>query len=108
SIVVFDRIRENVGLYPGMTFRDVVNQSLNESVMRSLGTSFTTGVVILAMLLFGGATLRDFLLVLMVGVVVGTYSSLFVAAQTVVFLDEGGIRGIFRRNRESATQAEAA
>ncbi|MBT3943590.1 MAG: protein translocase subunit SecF [Chloroflexi bacterium] len=96
TIVVFDRIRENVRLGTGRSFRAVVNQSLNESIMRSLSTSFTTALVIVAMLLFGGETLRDFLLVLLAGVVVGTYSSIFIAAQALVFWEE---RGLFGRRK---------
>ena len=84
TIVIFDRIRENVTLAPGRDFRSTVNLSISESVTRSLGTSITTVTVILAMLLFGGATLRDFLIVLLLGVVIGTYSSIFVAAQVLV------------------------
>ena len=84
TIVIFDRIRENVTLAPGREFRSTVNLSISESVTRSLGTSITTVTVILAMLLFGGATLRDFLIVLLLGVVIGTYSSIFVAAQVLV------------------------
>ncbi|MEE8046080.1 MAG: protein translocase subunit SecF, partial [Dehalococcoidia bacterium] len=79
-----DRIRENVTLAPGREFRSTVNLAINESVTRSLGTSITTMTVILAMLLFGGASLRDFLIVLLAGVIVGTYSSIFVAAQLLV------------------------
>ena len=84
TIVIFDRIRENVTLAPGREFRNTVNLSINESITRSLGTSITTVTVILAMLLFGGASLRDFLIVLLLGVLVGTYSSIFVAAQILV------------------------
>jgi preprotein translocase subunit SecF len=84
TIVIFDRIRENVTLAPGREFRSTVNLSINESVTRSLGTSITTMTVILAMLLFGGASLRDFLIVLLAGVMIGTYSSIFVAAQVLV------------------------
>jgi preprotein translocase subunit SecF len=84
TIVIFDRIRENVTLAPGREFRTTVNISINESVTRSLGTSITTTTVILAMLLFGGASLRDFLIVLLAGVMIGTYSSIFVAAQVLV------------------------
>ena len=97
TIVVFDRIRENVRVGGGRSFRAVVNQSLNESIMRSLSTSFTTALVIIAMLLFGGETLRDFLLVLLAGVLVGTYSSIFIAAQALVFWEE---RRLFRRRKE--------
>ena len=84
TIVIFDRIRENVTLAPGREFRNTVNISINESITRSLGTSITTVTVIMAMLLFGGASLRDFLIVLLLGVLVGTYSSMFVAAQVLV------------------------
>jgi preprotein translocase subunit SecF len=84
TIVIFDRIRENVTLAPGREFQTTVNISINESVTRSLGTSITTTTVILAMLLFGGASLRDFLIVLLAGVMIGTYSSIFVAAQVLV------------------------
>jgi preprotein translocase subunit SecF len=84
TIVIFDRIRENVTLAPARDFRATVNLSINESVTRSLGTSITTTTVILAMLLFGGASLRDFLIVLLAGVIIGTYSSIFVAAQVLV------------------------
>ncbi|MDE0591662.1 MAG: protein translocase subunit SecF, partial [Dehalococcoidia bacterium] len=84
TIVIFDRIRENVTLAPGRELRSTVNISINESITRSLGTSITTITVILAMLLFGGASLRDFLIVLLLGVLVGTYSSMFVAAQILV------------------------
>ena len=88
TIVIFDRIRENVTLAPGRDFRSTVNLSINESVTRSLGTSITTITVILAMLLFGGASLRDFLIVLLAGVIVGTYSSIFVAAQVLVLWEK--------------------
>jgi preprotein translocase subunit SecF len=84
TIVIFDRIRENVTLAPGREFRTTVNLSINESITRSLGTSITTMTVVIAMLLFGGASLRDFLIVLLAGVLVGTYSSIFVAAQVLV------------------------
>ncbi|NQW21731.1 MAG: protein translocase subunit SecF [Chloroflexi bacterium] len=84
TIVIFDRIRENVTLAPGREFRSTVNLSINESITRSLGTSITTLTVISAMLLFGGASLRDFLIVLLLGVLVGTYSSIFIAAQILV------------------------
>ena len=88
TIVIFDRIRENVTLAPGRDFRSTVNLSINESIARSLGTSITTITVILAMLLFGGASLRDFLIVLLAGVLVGTYSSIFIAAQVLVLWDK--------------------
>ena len=88
TIVIFARIRENVTLAPGREFRSTVNLSINESVTRSLGTSITTMTVIVAMLQFGGATLRDFLIVLLLGVLIGTYSSIFIAAQVLVLWEK--------------------
>ncbi len=90
TIVIFDRIRENVTLAPAREFRSTVNLSINESITRSLGTSLTTMTVIVAMLLFGGASLRDFLIVLLTGVIVGTYSSIFIAAQVLVLWERRG------------------
>jgi preprotein translocase subunit SecF len=89
TIVIFDRVRENALLTPNRSMRSTVNLALNETMTRSLATSFTTGLVVLAMLLFGGETLRDFLIVLLTAVVVGTYSSIFVAAPLLVWWEEG-------------------
>ena len=89
TIVVFDRIRENQLRLPNRVFSETVNLAINESIGRSLNTSVTTSLVILAMLLFGGTSLRDFLLVLLLGVIIGTYSSIFIAAQFLVFWEEG-------------------
>ena len=91
TIVIFDRVRENVSLAPNRAFRTNVNISINESITRSIGTSVTTVTVILAILLFGGVSLRDFLYVLLSGVIVGTYSSIFIAAQILVAWDSRGI-----------------
>ena len=96
TIVIFDRVRENVLLVPSRDFRITVNASIRESIIRSLGTSITTGTVIMAMLLFGGQSLRDFLIVLLLGVIVGTYSSVFIAAQVLVSWDEGALRRFTR------------
>jgi preprotein translocase subunit SecF len=107
TIVVFDRIRENVTLAPGRPFRSTVNLSINETIVRSLATSITTMIVILAMLLFGGASLRDFLLVLLTGVAVGTYSSIFIAAQVLVAWESGELSRFMPRRPRRAT-AESA
>ena len=79
-------------LVPSRDFRMTVNASIRESIIRSLGTSITTATVIMAMLLFGGQSLRDFLIVLLLGVIVGTYSSIFIAAQVLVSWDEGALQ----------------
>ena len=97
TIVIFDRIRENVILVPSREFRTTVNASIRESIIRSLGTSLTTGTVIMAMLLFGGESLRDFLIVLLLGVIIGTYSSIFIASQTLVAWSEGNFGRWLRR-----------
>jgi len=79
TVVVFDRIRENIMRRIGFDFRDTVNQSLQQSLSRSINTSVTTLIVLLALLFFGGATLWTFAFTLAVRVVIGTYSSLFIA-----------------------------
>ena len=108
TIVIFDRIRENVALVPTRPFANSVNISITESISRSLTTSITTAAVIIAMLLFGGATLRDFLIVLLAGVIVGTYSSLFLAAQLLVIWDAKGFGWLAFWRRGSNRVSERA
>ena len=99
TIVVFDRLRENILLYPNRTLPDNVNVSISETLGRSLNTSLTLMFTLLALMLFGGATLRSFLLVLLIGVVVGTYSSIGVASQMLVAWEEGDFGRLLRRIR---------
>ena len=94
TIVVFDRIRENVARNPDRPFPGLVNLSIMETVGRSLNTSLTTLFVLLALLLFGGSTIRPFLLVLTIGVVVGTYSSVGIASQFLVMWERGELRRV--------------
>jgi preprotein translocase subunit SecF len=96
TIVIFDRLRENTLLAPNRPFKATVNLSINETITRSLATSITTATVILAMLLFGGPTLRDFLIVLLTGVVVGSYSSIFVASNLLVAWQSGTLGKVIR------------
>ena len=96
TIVVFDRIRENVARNVDRPLPGIVNTSIMESIGRSLNTSLTTLLVLLALLLIGGPTIRDFLLVLAVGVVIGTYSSVCIASQFLVIWDQGEIRKALR------------
>ena len=91
TIVVFDRIRENSVLVPSRPFKATVSLSIKETLIRSLGTSVTTLIVVFAMLLFGGQTIQDFLLVLATGIIVGTYSSIFVASYLLVLWEEHGL-----------------
>src|SRR3954453_18999726 len=80
TIIVFDRVRENVPRMPRAAFSQIVNRSMSEVLARSLATSFSTALPIFALLLFGGETLKDFAFALLVGVVSGTYSSIFIAS----------------------------
>ena len=84
TVVVFDRIRENMAKGVSRDFAVVVNDSLIETVARSLNTSLTTLCVVLALFLFGGATIHLFVSVLLIGLIAGTYSSLFVAGPLLV------------------------
>jgi len=97
TIVVFDRIRENVTRNPGVELPEIVNASLTETLARSLNTSLTLVLTIGALLLLGGVTIQSFLLVLLIGVVSGTYSSIFVAAQLLVSWEQGDVPRIFQR-----------
>ncbi len=97
TIVVFDRIRENITRNPGVELPEIVNASLTETLARSLNTSLTLVLTIGALLLLGGVTIQSFLLVLLIGVVAGTYSSIFVAAQLLVAWEEGDVLRVFRR-----------
>jgi SecD/SecF fusion protein len=88
TIIIFDRIRENVPRMPRAAFSQIVNRSLSEVLTRSLATSFSTLLPILALLFFGGATLKDFAFALMVGVASGAYSSLFIASPVLTHWKE--------------------
>ena len=97
TIVVFDRIREKLAGDPLIPFQEAVNASLTETLARSLNTSITVVITVLALLLLGGVTIQNFLIVLLVGVVSGTYSSIGVASQVLVAWENGDISGFLRR-----------
>ncbi len=99
TIVVFDRLRENIIAVPTRSLTANVNLSISETIGRSLNTSLTLLFTLLALMLFGGPTLRAFLLVLLIGVVVGTYSSIAVATQTLVVWEQGDIGRLYRKVR---------
>ena len=90
TVVVFDRIRENLGIKAGSEIIPVVNESINKTISRTIITSMTTFIVVLVLFLFGGPSLSGFSFALLVGIIVGTYSSIFVA--TPVFVD------LFKKN----------
>ena len=84
TIVIFDRIRENMIVSQRLTFEQVVNLSIMQSAARSIITSFTVVLVLLSLFLFGGDTLRGFVLALLIGIISGTYSSIFNASPLLV------------------------
>ena len=79
TVVVFDRVRELVGLYPKRDRKDVINEAINATLTRTLSTSLSTFLVLVVIFLLGGETIRGFVFAMMVGVVIGTYSTLFIA-----------------------------
>jgi preprotein translocase subunit SecF len=97
TIVVFDRVRENVSRFPGETFERVVNFSINQTLDRSLITGITALFTLTALLFLGGATIRNFVLVLLVGIVSGTYSSIFNASCLLVTWENGELGRLLRR-----------
>jgi preprotein translocase subunit SecF len=86
TVVVFDRIRENSIIYKTMAFKDMINKSLNDTLSRTVITSVTTLFVVTVLFIFGGEVLKGFAFALVLGVILGTYSSLFVASSLVVEL----------------------
>ena len=88
TIVVLDRVRETFDAYRGRDIKDLLNRAINETLSRTVLTSITTGFVVISILLFGGGLIQDFALALMIGIVVGTYSSIYVASPLVYFMDQ--------------------
>ena len=86
TIVVFDRIRENLGKYRKKSLEETINLSITETLSRTLITSGTTLLVVLALFILGGEIIHDFAFALLVGVLIGTYSSIYVASPVVLFL----------------------
>jgi SecD/SecF fusion protein len=94
SVVVFDRIRENLGKSkPGSSFNDLVNRSVNEVIGRTIATSATTLMAVGSLFILGGSVIHDFSLALLVGVIVGTYSSVFVASPLLSLLRKDEVPG---------------
>src|SRR5215208_5249301 len=103
TIIVFDRVRENIPRMPSAAFSQIVNRSMSEVVVRSLATSFCTLLPVLALFLFGGETLKDFAFALIVGTVSGAYSSVFIAGPVLTHWKE---REPVYRTRERRIRAE--
>ena len=88
SIIVSDRIRENLKLLRGKGYREIVNISINQTLSRTVMTSISTMLPLISLLIFGGPVLRDFSIALIVGILIGTYSSIYIVAPMVVLLEE--------------------
>lgn len=102
TIVVYDRIRENLGRYKGQDFETIVSRSIVETLHRSLTISLINMLVMFAILVFGGASIRQFVAVLLIGLLSGTYSSIFTAVPLVVGWETGDLLGTKRKNKAVA------
>mgnify|MGYP001060252266 CR=1 FL=1 len=89
TVVIFDRIRENVTKHISFDFAETVNSSIVETLGRCVNTALTTLFVLLALFLFGGATIHYFVLILLLGVIIGTYSSICISSQLLVVWEKG-------------------
>ena len=111
TIIIYDRIRENMELRTKHDLPEVLNRSVNQTLSRTVLTSGTTVVVVLALLLLGGEVIRPFAIAMTIGIVVGTYSSVFIAAPTLLWLEQryGGIdEGAGARAERKADKARRA
>jgi len=102
-IVVFDRVRENSARYRNEPYETIINRSLLETLHRSLATQLNSQFVMLAIILFGGATIRQFMAIMLIGMVTGTYSSLFFAVPLLVVWERNEWAHIFRRRPQMST-----
>lgn len=107
TIVVFDRVRENIVRHAGEPFEDVMNHSLTQTIGRSINTSITVLLTLLALQLFGGSTIHSFVLALLIGITIGTYSSIFVASLLLYSWHIGELPAPFRR-RPAVAQSGTA
>ena len=102
TVVVFDRVRENLRKYKKRSLKEVLNMSINETLSRTIATSFTTLLALIALFVLGGDVIRGFVFAMIWGVIVGTYSSVFIAAATLLRL--GVKRDWSKPNAEAGTQ----
>ena len=104
TIVIFDRIREILALEPNIKYGDVVNMGLNQTLSRTLMTSLTTLIVLVVLFFFGGITINDFVLVMLLGVIIGTYSSACIASPIVASWHKR-TQGVMRREKAATKNA---
>ena len=108
KVVVYDRVRENLRKYKTMPLRQLIDLSINETLNRTLGTSMTVFLASLPLALFGNESISGFAWVMLFGIVVGTSSSIFIAAPILLFLGENRLRRDNAPVRQSANKATAA
>lgn len=101
KVVVYDRVRENLRRYRNMPFIDLINLSINETLNRTLGTSSTVFLASLPLALWGGHTLSGFAWTMLFGIVVGTSSSIFIAAPLLLIMGEGRLKAAMKKSVES-------
>ncbi len=102
TVVVFDRIRENLRLRANQKLIDVVNKSINQTLSRTIITSGSTSFVVIGLWILGGEALRSFAFVLTIGVIVGTYSSICIASPVLVLWKDAVLRKKLGRDRRTA------
>jgi len=108
TIVVFDRIRENSGIYRKLNYETLVNHSIVQSLDRSINTQLTVMITLFSLVLFGGESIRHFVIILLVGVFSGTYSSIFNAAPILVVWENKEWQNWFGRGKKTPDQAPAS
>ena len=108
TVVVFDRIRENLNLHKNDDEEEQINKSLNSTLSRTINTSMTTFIVLLIIFLFGGAAIKGFIFALMIGVIVGTYSSLCIATPVLIDFSKGKMKEDQKKMEERAAKNAAA
>ena len=87
TIVIFDRVRENIRILKKANLKSIINQSINDSLSRTIITSLTTFFVVLILFIFGGEVIHTFSFAMIIGVIVGTYSSIFVASPIAIYIE---------------------
>ena len=107
TVIVFDRIRENLRLHKNSNEEEQINKSLNSTLSRTINTSMTTFIVLLIIFLFGGAAIKGFIFALMIGVVVGTYSSVCIATPILIDFSKKSKKGLHEPEIEKVEVIEA-
>jgi SecD/SecF fusion protein len=102
TVINYDRIRENVGLYPKRDRVDIINDSVNQMLGRTFSTTFTVIITLIAMFVFGGDSIRGFIFAMLFGIFIGVYSSVFIASPVTVEMDRL-VKG--RRKKKEALAA---